>query len=498
MKLLSPGQFHQWDDFTIKNEPIASIDLMERAAIACVEWINEKGFERLPVKIFCGKGNNGGDGLAIARLLIRQGLRPKTYILEFGKPGTDDFQTNLQKLHKLTTDIHFLQSKDFFPAIGENELVIDALFGYGLNRPLQQLSEELVQHINQSKATIVSIDMPSGMLIDASCHNQAVVRASHTLTFQQMKRCFLMAENAGLFGDVTVLDIRLNKWFPEMLNTVFEIIPRQLVQSLVQPRDPFSHKGRYGHALLVAGNKGKVGAAILAAKACLRSGVGVLTVNVPKAVTSILYVSLPEAMVMAREENISFLNAYKSIGIGPGFGIGAASEKIFLHILTNYSNPLLIDADALTILSRHKDWLAKIPAGSILTPHPKEFDRVFGDCRNDYERADKVIGLSKQYPFVIVLKGHYTLIAVDGKGWYNPTGNAGLAKGGSGDTLTGILIAMLAQRYTPLHAAIIGVYLHGLAADLALAKESEESLLATDVINHIGAAFRELSVVSSE
>ena len=492
MKLLSPAQIRQWDEYTILYEPIASIDLMERAAIRCLEWIHENGYDNLPIKIFCGKGNNGGDGLAIARLLIRQGIQPKVYIPDFGKERAGDFLTNLQKLQELTTDIYFLESKTSFPSIGENELIIDALFGAGLNRSLEATGGELVQHINQSKATIISIDMPSGMFIDKSCKNHTVIRAHHTLTFQSMKRCFLMAENADFFGEVTVLDIGLGKVFPETVETVFEIIPRKLVDSWIRPRKPFSHKGMYGHALLIAGNKGKIGAAILAAKSCLRTGVGVLTVNVPKAVSSILYATVPEAMVMAREENISFLNAYKSIGIGPGFGIGKTSEKILLHILTHYSNPLLIDADALTILSAHKDWLINIPSGSILTPHPKEFDRVFGDCKNDFERADRAIALSKQYPFIIILKGHYSLIAAEGKGWYNTTGNAGLAKAGSGDTLSGILTALLAQQYPSLQAAITGVHLHGIAADITLETQSMESMLATDVIKNIGRAFREI------
>ena len=492
MKLLSPAQIRQWDEYTILNEPVASIYLMERAAISCLEWIHDNGYHNLPIKIFCGKGNNGGDGLAIARLLIQQGSQPKIYILDFGKEGTADFLTNLQKLQELTTDIYFLESKNLFPSIGENELIIDALFGVGLNRSLETTGGELIQHLNQSKATIISIDMPSGMFIDKSCKNHTVIRASHTLTFQTMKRCFLMAENADFFGEVTVLDIGLDKIFPETVETVFEIIPRQLVRSWIRPRKPFSHKGMYGHALLIAGNKGKIGAAILAAKSCLRTGVGVLTVNVPKAVSSIMYATVPEAMMMAREENISFLNAYKSIGIGPGFGVGKTSEKILLHILTHYSNPFLIDADALTILSAHKDWLMNIPSGSILTPHPKEFDRVFGDCKNDFERADKAIALSKQYPFIIILKGHYTLIAAEGKGWYNSTGNAGLAKAGSGDTLSGILTALLAQQYPSLQAAIIGVHLHGVAADITLDTQSKESVLATDVIENIGRAFRKI------
>ena len=235
-----------------------------------------------------------------------------------------------------------------------------------------------------------------------------------------------------------------------------------------------------------------MGAAVIAAKACLRSGVGMLTVNVPFAFSSIMHGSIAEAILIAREENIQFLNIYRSIGIGPGFGIDTDAEKILRSILTGYSAPMVIDADAITLLSLHKDWLTSVPKGSILSPHPKEFDRLFGTCENEYERADKAMALSKKYPFIIILKGHFSLIAADGCGWYNLTGNAGLAKGGSGDVLTGMLTALLAQNYSPLHAAMIGVYLHGLAADIAVEEQSMESLLATDIIEMIGKAFRKV------
>lgn len=490
MKLLSAQQIHQWDEYTIAHEPIASINLMERAALRCVEWIKERGYHTCSIRVFCGKGNNGGDGLAIARLLIEQGAQPTIYISESYRDGTKDFQTNLHRLQELTTNIHFLQSKESFPLIAKDELLIDALFGSGLNRPLQLLSAELVQHINQSGAKIISIDLPSGMAIDKSCKNDAVVCADHTLTFQSRKRCFLMTENAAFFGEVSVLDIELAPGFLATVDTVFEIVSKSQIHPLKKPRNPFSHKGNHGHALLVAGNRGKMGAAVLASRACLRTGAGLLTANVPEEYSPIIHTSVPEAMVIAREENIQFLNVYRSIGIGPGLGVDSGTEKILKHILTNYSNPLVIDADALNTLALHKDWLNLIPAGSLLSPHPKEFDRLFGACDNDFERADKAIALSNQYPFIIILKGHYTLIAANGKGWYNNTGNAGLAKGGSGDVLTGILTALLAQQYIPLHAALLGVYLHGLAADLSLGQQTMESLLATDIIEMMGKAFR--------
>ncbi|MDP1811178.1 MAG: NAD(P)H-hydrate dehydratase [Sediminibacterium sp.] len=492
MKLLSAQQIREWDQYTIANKPIPSINLMEKAALACMTWMNDKGIERCISKIFCGKGNNGGDGLAIARLLIQKGHSPTIYILESENKGTVDFEANLQFLTEYTDDIHFIKSVDDFPFIEDTEWVIDALFGSGLNRPLQAVSAELVQHINQSGSKIISIDIPGGMGIDFSCKNKSVIRANHTVTFQNLKRCFLIAENADFFGKISVLDIEPDNRFLETVETLFTCISGPLVHSMLQPRKPFSHKGNHGHALLLAGNKGKMGAAVIAAKACLRSGAGMLTVNVPFAFSSIIHGSIPEAILIAREENIQFLNVYKSIGIGPGFGMDGDSERILALILSGFSAPMVIDADAITILSLHKDWLTSVPRGSILSPHPKEFDRLFGSCENDYERADKAMALSKKYPFIIILKGHHSLIAADGRGWYNLTGNAGLAKGGSGDVLTGMLTALLAQQYSPLHAALIGVYLHGLAADIAIEEQSMESLLATDIIEMIGKAFRKV------
>lgn len=267
----------------------------------------------------------------------------------------------------------------------------------------------------------------------------------------------------------------------------------ELVADLIKPRKESSHKGTYGHALLIAGSKGKMGAAILAAKACLRTGTGLLTVNVTEDFSSVLYNSIPEAMLMSREEDHIEWEKYQSIGIGPGIGTDDKAAELLRAVLTTFKKPLLIDADALTLLSKNKEWLSMIPVGSILTPHPKEFDRLFGNTENDRERAEKAVVLSKQYPFVIILKGHHTLTAFEGKGWYNNTGNAGLAKGGSGDVLTGMLTALLAQQYDPLAASLIGVHLHGLAADITLGQQSMESMLATDVISNIGAAFKHLA-----
>jgi len=489
MKLLSPQQIHEWDAYTIEHEPIASIDLMERAAKQCTGFILDQQSVRNGIKIFCGKGNNGGDGLAIARQLIEAGMQPSVYILEFGAKGTDDFQTNLARLHSLTTDIYFLQSPEFFPAIGESDVIIDALYGSGLNRPLKDLSVQLVEHINRSHATVFAIDVPSGMFIDKSSKGYAVIKAAHTLTFQSLKLCFIVAENAEFFGEVHVLDIGL---LPEFLNTVNcnELVTLRRIKSIYKKRNVFSHKGNFGHALIIAGNKGKMGAAIMAAKACLRSGAGLTTLNTPEIFLQTIHSAIPEAMCLLREAENDY-SKFTSLGIGPGIGTDESSAEMVLQAFEKFSRPMVIDADALNIISQHKDWLNKIPKGSIITPHPKEFERLFGKTNNDFEKISCALEMSKKYSFIIVLKGHYSLIASNEEAYLNSTGNAGLAKGGSGDVLTGMLTALLSQ-YDPLQATLLGVYLHGLAADITSQTFAVESMIADDIVDHISDAFLEL------
>jgi len=491
MKLLSPQQIHEWDAYTIEHEPIASIDLMERAAKRCTDFILQQNTKNKNILIFCGKGNNGGDGLAIARQLIDAGLSPTIYILEFGAKGTDDFQINLHRLHQLTSAIYFIQSEEFFPVIdAQNDLVIDALFGSGLNRPLKDLSAQLVAHINIANAKVIAIDVPSGMFIDKSSKGNAVVKATHTLTFQSLKLCFVVAENAALFGNVHVLDIGLLNQFMETVNAPV-LLSRQLIAAQHKQRTDFSHKGTFGHALIMAGNKGKMGAAILCAKACLRTGAGLVTLHTNDDYFNAIHAALPEAMCIPADEKID-TSIYKSIGIGPGKGVNDDAATLLETTIKNFDKPIVVDADGLNVLSTNKDLLNKIPKGSLLTPHPKEFERLFGACSNDFERIEKALALSKQYNFIIILKGHYTLIASNGEAFFNTTGNPGMAKGGSGDVLTGMLTALLAQGYNHLQAALSGVYLHGLAADIAAQQIARESMLASDIIDHISDAILSL------
>jgi len=491
MKLLSAQQIHQWDAYTIEHEPIFSIGLMERAAAKCTDFILEHNLTTHTIKIFCGKGNNGGDGLAIARQLIEAGFQPAVYILEFGARGTDDFQANLHRLHQATADIYFIQTAEFIPAIIKDDLVIDALFGSGLNRPLVDLSAQLVKHINSAGATVVAIDVPSGMYVDKSCKGETVIKATYTLTFQLTKLCFLLAENAELFGKVYVPDIGLLPGFLQSAETTFQLAEKQQIAALIKPRNAFAHKGAYGHSLLIAGNKGKMGAALLCARACLRSGAGLVTLNVPETSLNIVQTALPEAMCSIRDEDIEW-DKFTTIGIGPGLGTQKDAAHLLKQVLDNFKKPVVIDADAINILSENKDWLQLVPEGSVITPHPKEFERLFGKFTNEMDRVHKAVELSGHHTFTIILKGHHTLVANKGNGWFNTTGNAGLAKGGSGDILTGIITAFLSQGYSGQQAAQCGVYLHGLTADLALQQQSQESMLASDIIEHLGEAFYEV------
>ncbi|MBI3140070.1 MAG: NAD(P)H-hydrate dehydratase [Sphingobacteriales bacterium] len=496
MKIFSAEEIRKWDQYTIRHEPVLSIDLMERAATACTDWLLKQYPDAPSFGIFCGKGNNGGDGLAIARLLMDRGTPVSVYILEFGHKGTDDFQQNLARLHQLPgTDIHFIQSDEQLSPFPPGQIVVDAIFGSGLNRAIEGLTASLVEHINQSGCEIVSIDIPSGLFTDHSSRGNLSVHARFTLSFQCYKAALLMAENAAFSGEVQVLDIGLHKGFYEGVSSRLELTDDTLIHSLYRPRNRFAHKGNFGHAILLAGSYGKTGAAVLAARACLRSGAGLLTCHIPSGGYNILQTAVPEAMVLT-DFNSSFitkpetdLNQYDSIGIGPGIGQARETAGLLKEILRSCQKPLVLDADALNIIATDAALLKQIPAGSILSPHPKEFERLFGPTGNDFERMEKALEKAAELNAVIIVKGHHSFIATPGgRGYFNSTGNAGMATAGSGDVLTGILTGLRAQGYSPEGAALLAVYLHGLAGDLAAKDLSQEALIAGDIIDYLGKA----------
>lgn len=497
MKILSAEEIRLWDQFTILNEPISSIDLMERAATASTDWLLKKYPDASSFGIFCGKGNNGGDGLAIARMLMEKGFLVTVYILEFGHKGTEDFQTNLARLHQFpNADIHFIQSTEHFHSFPAGQIVIDALFGSGLNRGVEGITALLVRHINHSGCEVVSIDIPSGLFTDRSSTGNLSVKANFTLSFQCYKPAFLFAENEEAVGEIHLLDIGLHQGFYDTISSRFELLDDTIIHSIHKPRKRFSHKGNYGHALLVAGSYGKIGAAILAAKACLRCGAGLLSCHVPTCGYTILQTAVPEAMVTT-DFNSSFstkietdLSEYEAIGTGPGIGTASETKMLLREIFDSYRSPVILDADALNIMASQKDLLKLIPPGSILTPHPKEFERLFGGSANEFERVFLALEKAKELSVIIILKGHHSFIATpDGRGFFNSTGNPGMATAGSGDVLTGILTGLLAQGYSSSETAVLGVYLHGLAGDLAAKDLSMESMIAGDIIDFLGEAF---------
>lgn len=507
MKILTAEQVRQWDQYTIQHEPIASINLMERAAAKCVDWLvqrdsfgEEKGYAESRFSIFCGKGNNGGDGLAIARLMAEKKYSVTVYILEFGHKGTDDFQINLARLHQYPeVDIRFIQTEENFHALRKEEIVIDALFGSGLNRGIEGVTAALIDHINSSGCEIIAIDIPSGLFVDHFSAGNTIIKANHTLSFQCYKPGLLVAENAAYIGEVHILDIGLHLDFYSSVHSPYELTDDTIIQSIYQPRKSFAHKGNFGHSLLLAGSYGKIGAAVLSARACLRSGTGLLTCHIPKCGYDVLQISVPEAMVTT-DFNSSFitrieddLTKYEAVGIGPGIGTASETKMMLREILDTYRSPLVLDADALNILASQKDLLKMVPGGSILTPHPKEFERLFGKSENDFDQIQLALQKANELDVVIVLKGHHTLIATeDGKGFFNSTGNAGMATAGSGDVLTGMLTGLLAQGYSSLESAIFGVYLHGLAGDFAARELSMEAMVAEDIVENLSNAFLQI------
>ena len=501
MKILSAEEIRLWDQYTIQNEPINSIDLMERAAHQCLDWLENNSYTHQHIHIFCGKGNNGGDGLAIARMLTDRKIPVSVHILEFGHKGTDDFQTNLARLHQYPgVIIRFIQTRENFPKLDPDDLVIDALLGSGLNRGLDGVTAALVTHINDSSCVVISIDIPSGLFADRTSKDQVIIKADHTLSFQNYKLSFLLPENGFTIGEVHILDIGLHADYYQTLSSKYILTDDDTIRALYKPRNRFSHKGNFGHALIIAGGFGKIGAAVLAARACLRSGAGLVTTHVPKCGYDIMQTALPEAMVMT-DFNSSFItkieddvSKYDAIGIGPGIGSASETRTMLRSVFDQFKKPLALDADALNIISAERELFRNIPQGSVLTPHPKEFERLFGKTTDDFERMKLALSKAKELNCVILLKGHHTLIAApNGTAFFNSTGNAGMATGGSGDVLTGIITSLLAQNYSSLDASILGTYIHGLSGDIAASQLSQEAMIAGDIIDHIPAAFLHVS-----
>lgn len=501
MKLFTAAQLHELDQYTIEHEPIKSIDLMERAAKCITRTITEEWSAQTPVVVFAGPGNNGGDALAVARLLHDEGYNVSVYLFNIYNKLSADCTINRDRLsNKIDTFVEVTKEFDP-PQLEADMLVIDGLFGTGLDKPLAGGFASLVKYINQSPAQVVSIDIPSGLLCEDNSNNihANIVQADMTLTIQIRKIAFFFADAQQYIGKLRILNIGLSQQYIENTPTQYSMMEADDAKALMLKRDDFTHKGSMGHAMIIAGSYGMSGAAILAARACMRAGVGKLTVHTPRNNYAVMQMSIPEAMVQLDNDNSRFSESVDTsecdaLGIGPGIGTAEETAIALIGQLRRTKAPIVADADALNILASHRAWMQQLPKEIILTPHPKEMERLDGNHYNsDFELFTKARELSRHLQAYVLLKGHHSALCMpDGQVVFNSTGNSGMATAGSGDVLTGIITGLLARGYQQAAACKLGMYLHGLAGDLAAKELGKESLTASDIIQYLPKAFLEL------
>lgn len=500
MKIFTSAQIHELDKYTIEHEPITSLNLMERAAKALTRSIEEEWSSRTPMVVFAGPGNNGGDALAVARLLAEDGYQVSVYLFNVHNKLSADCASNKKRLTEGKRVKSFTEITVNFdpPQLNENMVVIDGLFGSGLNKPLAGGFAAMVKYINQSAAKVVSIDIPSGMMCEDNTYNihANIIRADLTLTLQQKKLSMMLADMQQYLGRLKVLDIRLSQEFMQKAACKYKLLEENDIRSLLRPRNDFAHKGSMGNALMIAGSYGMTGAAILSTKACLRAGAGKVTTHTPKRNYDIMQISVPEAVLQLDHEETYFsepteTEPFDAVGIGPGLGTNEGSAIALIAQIRRCTCPLVIDADAINILASHRAWMQQLPKDIVMTPHPKELDRLAGNTStNCFERLSKASELAERLQAYIILKGHYSALCLpNGCIEFNSTGNSGMATAGSGDVLTGIITALLARGYEQADACRIGMYLHGLAGDLAIKDLGKESLIASDLINYLPKAF---------
>ncbi len=500
MEILSKEQIYEADKITVKRQNISSTELMERAGTQIFNWLHKRmQGAQVPIHIFCGIGNNGGDGLVLARHLVTHGYNVFTYVVNCSDKRSKDFLVNYDKIKNVTNDWPtLLTCKEEFPEIGRDDIIVDAVFGVGLNRPADDWVKALFQHFKTSEAFTLSIDIPSGLYTDKVPEDdKAVVWSGFTLSFQSPKLVFFLPETAKFATQWDVLDIGIDPEYLLATETEAELIGKFEVLPMYKPRERFSHKGNFGHSLIIGGSYGKIGAVTLASRAALSVGAGLVTAYVPKCGYTVLQTALPEAMVLTDiDKNIITDIDYNIkptvIGFGVGIGIDNLTITAFESFLKINKLSLVIDADGINILSKKKSFLELLPEQTIVTPHPKELERLVGTWKDDFDKLKKVKAFSKKYNIIVVIKGANTITIFKDKLYINSTGNPGLATAGSGDVLTGIITGLISQNYSPLEAAIFGAYLHGKSADFAVEDFGYESLIASHIIEYLGEAYLDL------
>jgi ADP-dependent NAD(P)H-hydrate dehydratase / NAD(P)H-hydrate epimerase len=498
LPLLTSSQIREADAYTIDHEPIASLDLMERAATAFVsEFVARYTDKAKPIAVYCGTGNNGGDGLAIARMLNKlsyQNVAVK--ITRFSENASDDFIENFNRLKSTGIPVMDIKPGDNLPA-ETADIIIDALLGTGLNKPLKTDYATLVKYLNGLNKTTVSVDVPTGLFCEGDiAKDDIAIHSNLTITFQQPKINFLLPESASFIGHFKVVDIGLDQSFIQSLNGLYHLVEEVDVRDMIKPRKLFTHKGTYGHALIIAGQPETMGAALLCTSACMHTGAGLTTACIPESGLTALNTALPEAMAMVRKglkvPKVAW-DKFNAVAIGPGLGKGEDALVMLKEAFEKFDKPMVIDADALNLLAENHGMLQHIPYGSIITPHMKEFDRLFGEHKTWWRRLETMRQKAKEYQINIVLKNQYTVTGTpEGKLYFNPTGNPAMASGGMGDVLTGIITALLAQQYPPGEACILGVYLHGESGNELAMPNKSAVVLAGQVAKNISAVMANL------
>ena len=496
MKILSAEQIREIDAKTVTYEAVSSLELMKRAAKAFYYWFIEKYQDKqASILILSGTGNNGGDGIVVARLLSSSGYSVKVCNVEYSKERSEDCAHNIRRAKAENVPLLFVSKAEEIPDFSDYAILIDALFGTGLNRDVSGIAHDVILRMNESGKTIISIDVPSGLFMDK--HTDFAVQAAHTVTFQIPKAALFLPDNAPFTGEVTLVDIGLSRKAICEAETNWFFQVKEDIAALLKPLSRFAHKGTQGHALIIGGSGGKTGSVCLAAKAALKTGCGLVTAYGPKGLSAVLGSWFPEAMVIEDADSdylsdIAFDIRPDAIGVGIGLGTEPATQKAFYRFLSGNKQSLVVDADGLNILSQHKEWLSLLPVGTILTPHPKELSRLIGSWENDYDKMDKIHFFVKKYPVILILKGAYSMIVNNETVYINSSGTPALATAGSGDVLTGMVAGLLAQGYPAIDAARMAVYMHGRTADRTQSVIHPRSFVASDIIDQIGNVYFEL------
>lgn len=498
MNIYRTDQIRQLDAQTVEFEHITSIQLMNRAARALFHRIVQVLKPTDKLLVMAGPGNNGGDALALSRYLLEAGYSVRTVLCQPDPKVSRDTLEQLIDLQQTDgADIFTLDNPIMLEDLnGKYDILIDGLFGTGLNRPMVGYFSKIVHWINKQPIFKIAIDLPSGLQGEDNRSTLApnVVHADLTLGLQFPRLAFLLSENEGLVGKWELVDIGIKQEVIQKMNTTFQYTTLEDIKPVLKIRSLHAHKGTFGKALLVAGSPEMTGAAILSLRGALRSGAGLVYLRIPAKAIPVIQSAVPEALIQSSENPVGDLTGFAAIAIGPGIGLHPAQMTYLKTILGLKPEALVLDADALNLIAAHRELMELLPKNAILTPHPKEFDRLTGSpSDNGFDRLEKAIVFAKEKQVHIVLKGaHTACITPEGICSFNSTGNPGMATGGSGDVLTGIIVSLLAQGYEPSDACKLGVYLHGLSGDIALQAQSFESLVAGDLADNLGMAFKRI------